>query len=437
MALAALLQFMSSLASRGVFLAALFCLSLGQLRLRDREGKQLGPLVSLLRKNVSSPEGPKPRLSIHVYGGSITKGGGLQNRTSSRYSSLLSDLLQNDEVDVVVSNFAIGGSGPEHWLHCGIDYADVIVSEFRVNEGRVDVLSEWYELARRSSRHLVIIELWSWLTPPVLEISNTVKAAEKFVHGDRQQPHSTTTILSLEKLQLNYWRTLIPDYFNYTRVTSARGIPQICFDNVWESSEEEQRVIQECRNEHATSMQHGTESFHAYVAMLLHSHLSVNVIPIIALANTSKEESSVHLLDERGERGSICIGKWGPKASIGVFEWKEAVAENSQFSIGCPLSGRVDKLTLNTNSSTAKLSLNCPQPYNHSAFVGYIAHSDEEESGTMRLNNVTIETNLPGDERPHVRIRKYTPSLTLPIEVSVDRLASGAYIEFTGLVCQR
>jgi hypothetical protein len=53
-----------------------------------------------------------------------------------------------------------------HWLLCGLEPADVIVSEFRINEGNVNNLEQWYSLARRYAQHIVILDLWSWLRPP-------------------------------------------------------------------------------------------------------------------------------------------------------------------------------------------------------------------------------------------------------------------------------
>jgi len=70
-------------------------------------------------------------LSVHVYGGSVTVGRGLKNRFSSLLQSMME--VYDHNMTVVVSNFGIGGSGPDYWIQCGIGSADIVISDFRMN----------------------------------------------------------------------------------------------------------------------------------------------------------------------------------------------------------------------------------------------------------------------------------------------------------------
>jgi len=372
-------------------------------------------------------EAPKLKtINVHVYGGSITKGAGLGlgYGRMTRYSALLQSMLQHydDTVDVVVSNFGIAAAGPEYWNLCGIGVADIIISEFRINEWSRIKLRKWYELAISHCTHLVVLDLWSWLTPPTGGKSATMAAL----------PHiGNISSVSLDLIELDTWQELVPRYFNYTGVYT---IPQQCYDSIHQKSENETSIIKWCRRAHAGNMQHGTELYHEHVAKTMYTHLVD-----IGLLYRLKEDTPI----DNTAKDTMCFSQWNLINGVNdgkVGYWNQTIIHNKGFSIhnlhpSTADSGFLGKITLNTNSTSAQLQLNCPPPYNITAKVGYIAHSDEEESGIIRINGSQMLTKLENENRPHVRIRQFASSLTLPIYVSVDELPIGQYIEFTGLIC--
>ena len=197
-------------------------------------------------KIVVSEEPKLNTINVHVYGGSITWGVYLDPKT--RWGMLLQSMLQHydDDVDVVVSNFAIPAAGPEYWSLCGIGVADIIISEFRINENNMGILRQWYELAISHCKHLVVLDMWSWLSPPTGQKSATMLALPN---------KGNISSVSLDLVELDTWQGLVPSYFNYTGVQT---IPQKCYDSIHEKSTYETQIIEWCREAHASSMQHGT-----------------------------------------------------------------------------------------------------------------------------------------------------------------------------------
>ena len=84
------------------------------------------------------------------------------------------------------------------------------------------------------------------------------------------------------------------------------------------------------------------------------------------------------------------------------------------------------------------LTLQCPRQSDHyyeAALVGYIIHGDEEQSGAFVINNnMTLRTHSLHLKRG-VNIEAHSPPLLLPVNVSIESLAKGAYIEITELAC--
>ena len=371
-------------------------------------------------------------LTVHVYGGSITWGGYLLI-DGHTFSSLLQSMMQEyyPNMNVVVSNFGIAASGPEYWIECGIGFADIIISEFRINEKSTERLKSWYELAQSQSKHLVVLDLWSWITPPSnLSRGNpTIIALPTTVN---------TSFVSLDKIEQDTWRDLIPSYFNYSESLVGYGgvgkfIPQECYDSRYERFENETRQIRKCRRKFASPMQHGTQVYHDQVAKTLYNHLVPSVITSILKDDGDHIDST---------SSALCIGKWniwknGHYGKVG--SWNTTIVYNEGFSVNYaydPFRKDASKITLNTNTTSSQLQLNCPPLYN-TAKIGYIAHSDENESGIIVINGAQMSTQLEGENRPHIRIRQYSSSLTLPIKVSIKELPIGQYIEFTGLVCSK
>lgn len=352
-------------------------------------------------------------ISIHIYGGSISRGA---CNGCERYSNVLQEFLIENGIDnAVISNYAIGGSGPEHFIHCGIDYADIIVSEYRMNEQSVEVLEQWYEVATKSSRHLIVLDLWTWLVPPSTPwVFASSKAVDKFTKED-------ISILQLDGFT-DTWRELIPLYYDY------ESIPQSCYHASMERNGNERNEIQNCRKKYENDMQHGTQLYHYAIARQLSSHIQKVVLPRRHLEATREESSS--------SNNRVCIGEWGGK-HLYSSDWYTStiIRDNIGFSIGSPLAHRLDKVTLNTNNTNAQLNLECPAPY-QTAYVGYIGHALEEESGIMKMNDIIVSTHISDRNLPtSARIRRMSPSVTSPLHISVESLKKGAYIELTNIVC--
>ena len=380
------------------------------------------------RSNIKAGEeaSNQKSLTVHVYGGSITYGSGLMP-----FSSVLQSMMQEyyPNMNVVVSNFGITASGPEYWIECGIGFADIIISEFRINERSTERLKSWYKLAQSQSKHLVVLDLWSWLTPPSnLRGGNpTIIALPTTVN---------TSFVSLDKTEQDTWRDLIPIYFNYSALVGYGGvgtfIPQECYDSRYTRSENETRQIGICRRNFSSPMQHGTQVYHDQVAKTLYNHLVPSVITSILKDDGDHIDTT---------SSALCIGKWniwknGHYGKVG--SWNTTIVYNEGFSVNYaynPSLKDASKITLNTNTTSSQLQLNCPPLYN-TAKIGYIAHSDENESCIIVINGAQISTQLEGENRPHIRIRQYSSLLTLPIKVSIKELPIGQYIEFTGLVCK-
>jgi len=366
----------------------------------------------------------EPRnITIDFYGGSITYGGGLKN-LNDRYSDIIGKEL--DEFELQRNNKAIGGAGPGHWVQCGIQPVDVIVSEFRINEGRLGLLEEWYMTTSKFAQHTVVLDLWSWLTPPS---ANNITATERALQNLKKKfPHinQTFSILSLSNRDKDVWREKVPGLFNYTAGTDDRPISEKCYANAVERGKEDPKLKELCIRAHANEMQHGREAYHRDVASSLAQHMKDHVLPIISPGGTPSSESR-----------KLCFGNWGmPVTYNDGFPGNVIVGETAfQFS-SSPLSKSTIKMTLNTNSTSSRVRLDCPTPYN-SMTLGYIVHSDLEESVIFDVNGLNISTHDHLERRPHIRIRKYTEqSFKTPLDVSLSSLHPGAYLELTDVVCK-
>ena len=359
-----------------------------------------------------------PKIKVDFYGGSISNGSGLHN-SRNRFTDIIGEELKQVELQ----NKAIGGAGAQHWLHCGIQPVDVIVSEFRINERNTRVLEEWYMMTSKFAQHTVVLDLWSWLTPP-----HIISAAELALHNLKKKfPHvnQTFSILSLSNRDKDVWREKVPGFFNYT--DTHRPISEKCYANVLESDQEDAGLKRWCTRAHANEMQHGRESYHRDVSSSLAKHMKDHVLPFISLGETPSSET---------ER--LCIGSWGWGAFRDVDQFNETlIVGETTFQFSSPLSKRKDKLTLNTNSTSSTVRLDCPAPYN-SMTLGHIVHSDLEESAIFEVNGKNISTHDHLEERPHIRIRKYTEqSFKTPLDISISSLHPGAYLELTDVVCKK
>ena len=364
------------------------------------------------------------KIKIDVYGGSITAGSGI-HCNYNRFA----DIIGEEVKEVEVENKGMRGAGPQHWLHCGIKPVDVIVSEFRINERDPNVLEEWYMMTDKFAQHTVILDLWSWLTPP---LSTSAEPATKLaLHNLRKTfPHvnQTFSILSLSDRDKNIFREKIPSFFNYT---GDDAIPEECYANVLGGGKDK-NISTWCRHRHYSKMQHGLEPYHRDVASSLAKHIKEHVLPLVSLRQTPSLEPA-----------RVCIGSWGSGPGSrhqdslpGEVSLDTLIVGETNFQISSPLSKREDKMTLNTNSISSKVRLDCPAPHN-SMILGHIMHSDLEESGIFEVNGKNISTHNHDEHRPHIRIREYTKqSFKTPVDISVRSLRPGAYLELTDVVCK-
>jgi hypothetical protein len=306
-----------------------------------------------------------------------------------------------------------------HWLLCGLEPADVIVSEFRINEGNVNNLGQWYSLARQYAQHIVILDLWSWLSPP--KTGRPPATVQALLNLNKRFPGSNQTfsILSLADRDVSVWREKVASFFNYSG--TARPIPQKCYESVISRNV----TYPECRN-YASEMQHGQGPYHMDVATSLAKHMKDHVLPLISPGRRTLVEQT-----------ALCIGGWGHERER-VLPWNTSLVGETNFQFRNPFSSRVDKVTLNTNSALSKLRLDCPTPFNSSMRIGFILHSDLKESGLFEVNGVNVSTYDATNWKAGIRTRQYTrESFSPPVDISVLTLQPGAYLELTDIVCKR
>ena len=116
-----------------------------------------------------------------------------------------------------------------------VKYCKIPYNRNPVNEWSTQRLKSWYELAQSQSKHLVVLDLWSWLTPPSNSTGKpTIIALPTIVN---------TSFVSLDKTEQDTWRDLIPSYFNYSESLGygkvGEYIPQECYDSRYMRSENE------------------------------------------------------------------------------------------------------------------------------------------------------------------------------------------------------
>ncbi|GFH56382.1 hypothetical protein CTEN210_12858 [Chaetoceros tenuissimus] len=158
-------------------------------------------------------------LKIDFYGGSISAGYDFLDHKNKRFSALVGKAL-----GVETSNLAIPAAGVSQHLLCGIDPADIIISEYRINEFSPLNLDAWYELLAQRAKHVIILDLWSWLTSPSTK-SATIAAYE------RLQDKSKFSVINLPEQDKNVWPCLVPSFYNYTSPNPFSGayIPKQCY----------------------------------------------------------------------------------------------------------------------------------------------------------------------------------------------------------------
>ena len=323
-------------------------------------------------------------LKIDFYGGSISVGCDFLDHKNRRFSALVGKAL-----GVETSNLAIPATGVSQNLLCGIDPADIIISEFRINEFSSSNLDEWYGLLAQRAKHVIILELWSWLTPPTPN-SQTLDAYK------RLQDKSKFSVINLSEQDKNVWPCLVPSFYNYTTPNPFSGeyIPKECYafaEGEECTSETAFRAIADrsgtkgmttlrssCGTPNPRAMQHGQPPYHQYVADQIVHHLQNVVFPkMIVEESFSKADSSI--LRQEQVQSSVCFGQWGKADQIEERKLPALVLQNNGFEMSSPFSGREDKVTLNANNVSSSVVLSCPKQY-QSIKIAWVAHTWQNET---------------------------------------------------------
>lgn len=372
-------------------------------------------------------------LKIDFYGGSLTVGRDFKDYKARRFSTIVGQKL-----GITVANKGIPAAGPSPHFVCGIEPADIIISEFRINEKNAKVLDRWYKLAHENARHVIIFDLWSWLSPPPPRSTEAAATVKALMQQNPPFPDVkiSFSVLSLAEQDRYTWKSHVPTFFNYTIPNSLTGatIPEECyqaFESV-KATRAQEATLKQCRQKYARAMQHGQEPYHQYVAGRLIEHMKEKVFPMLNLTNPSRGGGGK---PKQEKATSLCIGEWG----ISQRKWdRSVILNNTGFDISSPFSNRDDKTTLNTNSTSASLVLGCPPGY---PFIqlGYVAHSFKNETAVMTVNKKTaISTQLEITPSFALRLLRYSGEKnSAPIHVSVSSINPGAFLEIASAVCSR
>lgn len=387
-------------------------------------------------------------LDVHVYGGSITQG---YLQEDYRYSTVLTGLLPN----VSVRNFGIGGTGVEPHINCQIREADIIVSEYCLNEADPARMRKFYTMAKKVSAHVVILDLWSWLEP---------NSECKITRGSIPEHDEHFSVLDLVSLASPLWSHQIPPFTArnmFVDVGTHYKEAEACYAAAAMSTKEDRRVIQKCTGEAANWMQHGTAEYHKFIAGALARHIRELGRTGIPLKRATSKISQ--------EMKNLCITHWGRRNLIHPIACQsfinsakyeasarfmaaaycsvlnDTVLQQSGFTWSS-LYGHSLKVTLHASKVSSIAILGCPSiltwgslgntcRYTH-ALIGYVAHGNKSESGTFEANGQVVDTFMPAHPgAPEAfRIQHFTPQLKLPVRIVVTKLYRDAHIEITGII---
>lgn len=243
--------------------------------------------------------------TIQAFGGSVTAAAYLPDNETYT-SRLVAKLWEGYKINATVLNNGVPpASGPEHWAHCGIQYADIAISEFRLNEGNGQILRQWYDLLQLDSsvKHTVVLDLWSWLVPPQRLPSKCVSVLKNF--GYMKGNNSKFSLVDTADMDRNTWRSMIKDIF------VRDSIEPKCYESVFERNQTEQDIIKQCRRANANDMQHGPAKYHERVATLLADHIGRNVIPKLDAQDNGVDEKPIDDIRNRSDFDRFCFGNWG------------------------------------------------------------------------------------------------------------------------------
>lgn len=351
---------------------------------------------------------------IDIYGGSITFGHG------PAHGFDFVSLLKKWNPGWIINNKAIPATGVKIHQLCDIDYANVIVSEFRLNEHDVDSLKKWYKLLQKKSDQVVILELWSWTVPPKLEDSISIQSLP-FVNNFK--------IIDLSKKDYQKW---MQQKFPYTtrNMYDYRSIPAKCYDFISGINSENEIVFSNCVKEHANEMTHGTNSYHHHVAFELNKTL--HTIPSAMLRN--REQNTMH------RRNHLCFGSWGLNGNQISFSGIETLlVKNNGFTLGCATHNK-EKVSLYSNKIGSNIVLKCSNEYKN-IIVGYVGHSDTKESVLFSLSDSYkieyLRSNLSNLSVVDTKMRLETFSSKFKNGITITLINStiNTNLEITRIIC--
>ena len=361
----------------------------------------------------------------------------MEKRLTHRYSSILEKILTTlvTEYEFKVVNLAMRAAGAMQWILCGIEPSDIVVSEFRLNIGNLHEFNAWYKLLQKSSLHFVVLDLWSALKPPP---KLTLSIPSKEIDS------KSYSILSFNDMFMDTWHEALDFYFSHPHIKDSAydgcihaAAAAAGNDHQWNETELE--FWNYCNKVWDGSLQHPNNHFHFDVALALASHIKNIVLPQINLLQEVKGPSLP------SSSSSTCFSEWGLKnaednATLISFQpWSSAIQYNSDFHVGSPFGIR-NKYTLNTNKTSAGLLLTCPDGFNSSAWIGYVKHANKAESGSFEIHKpyTTVSTWMgPVSGNPNRRVKKFIGPVQTPVQISIQEVKQGAFVELTDLVCSR
>jgi len=427
------------------------------------------------------------KLKIDFYGGSITYGKGMKDLNNKRYSTIVGEKL-----DVNVLNKGVVAAGVSRHITCGISKTDILVSEFRINEFSPGRLKQWYKLACTKAKHVVVLDLWSWLSPPGGEDSLTIEVMEK-VRNDPLCARTTFSVLSMVHLDQNRWQCLVPSFFKPAEPDEASEplVPERCFElldttgcdepaeqdesespkfqtlkhrsrelaKVWKgcdamldesrcshllnmfklsgSRELGKMTIGHCKALHANAMQHGLVAYHERIANLFEEHMKEEVLP-----NLEARDSMTNEMQVAGKNTSAtdaeCYGHWGDNEKL----WGDDLNLTSGFQL-TSLSGRKEKITINSGTVGSSVVLDCPSEFNFISFY-YVGHTwinetvqmlVESQSYVSKAYNRTIKTQIRADSPLPYRLLRNTELFNTPITVTLIDKNPNAILEIALTAC--
>jgi hypothetical protein len=245
-----------------------------------------------------------------------------------RYSSVLDHILTGllPEYAFVIENHSISATGVNQWVLCGISPTDIVISEFRINEGNIELLEKWYDIIYHSSRHFIVLDLWLILSPPQVQVSPTIAAIPKTLRHEENYSYS---ILPFDKMYLHKWKKYISIYFNCNELIDP-SFKECLF------SFDTNNNKQNCTKTWGHYLQHGNNNFHFDVALELAFHIRTNVLSKLFLIqdnnqfnDTARSRQKNHLLSSAHH--SICFSEYHTinGSKIGIFQNKVVYLESN------------------------------------------------------------------------------------------------------------